>query len=270
MKPPLASSPFCRSLFTGDSRIRLLACAECRLQAGSYTQSLSLSRQRRGFTLLEILVVIGLIAALCLVLVGGLGDGGKAAALQSAQATMANLIAAARTKASASGNAVRLLVNVDPAGAGEPSRFLRYAIIQTQASGVWESAPTVEIYLPEGIYVVPGNFSVIPAGLFPTGAATPWTKTDGSPLRSTALRANQLLSLAVNGSLAEQWVSIGFASTGTTVQSGDIILATGHRRPPGSYAEGDSPVELENPETVRGLSLSSYGLPALINDRASF
>jgi hypothetical protein len=29
-------------------------------------------------------------------------------------------------------------------------------------------------------------------------------------------------------------------------------------------------VELENPETVRGLTLSSYGLPALINDRMSF
>ena len=51
---------------------------------------------------------------------------------------------------------------------------------------------------------------------------------------------------------------------------GDIILAAGHVRPPGSYLAGESPVELESPENVRGLTLSSYGVPVLINARASF
>ena len=234
------------------------------------TCPLSLPQHRRAFTLLELLVVIGLIAALSLVLLGGLGGGGKSAALQSAQATLANLVSAARTDALAGGGAVRLLINVDPVSTADPSRFLRYIAIQEQSGGVWQPVPKVEIFLPEGIYVVPGNFTTIPAGLFSASTATPWTKTDGSLLRSTALRANQVLSLAINGTAAEQWVSVSFAATGTTAQSGDIILAAGHRRAPGSFPTGDSPVELENPETVRGLSLSSYGLPALINDRAGF
>ena len=227
-------------------------------------------RPRRAFTLLELLVVIGLIAALSLVLLGGLGGGGKSAALQSAQATLANLVSAARTKAQAGGGGARLLINIDPTSTNDPARFLRYVVIQEQVAGVWQPVPAVEIYLPEGVYVVPGNFSVIPIGLFSTSTTTPWTKSDSTPLRSTALRANQVLSLMLNRAVPEQWVSVSFASVGTTAQSGDIILATGRRRPPGSFATGESPVELENPETVRGLTLSTYGLPALINDRASF
>ena len=60
-------------------------------------------RKSGGFTLLELLVVVGLTAALSFVLIGGLGGGGKSAALQSAQATMANLVTAARVKAMATG-----------------------------------------------------------------------------------------------------------------------------------------------------------------------
>lgn len=233
-------------------------------------QQTAAGRQQRGFSLLELLVVVGLIAALALVLLGGLGGGGKAASLQSAQATLANLVSAARMKAQAGGGGARLLIHVDPTSTGDPARFLRYIAIQTQVSGGWEPVPAVEIYLPEGVYVVPGNLASIPAGLFAPGTAIPWTKPDNSPLRSTALRANQVLLLALNSPVAEQWVSVSFAPAGTTAQSGDIILATGHRRPPGSYYPGESPVELENPETVRGLTLSTYGLPALINDRMSF
>ena len=227
-------------------------------------------RHRRGFTLFELLVVIGLIAALSLVLLGGLGGGGKSAALQSAQAVLANLVSAARTKAQADGGGTRLLINIDPANTADPSRFLRYIAIQTQVAGVWQSATVVDIYLPEGVYVVPGNFASIPAGLFSTGTAAPWTKSDSAPLRSTALRANQIISATINSPATEQWVSVGFAPAGTTAQSGDIILAGGHPRAPGSFAPGESPVELENPETIRGLTLSAYGLPTLINDRASF
>ena len=239
-------------------------------QAEFGTHPLSIARRNRAFTLLELLVVVGLTATLSFFLLGGLNGGGKAAALQTAQATLANLVSAARVKALASNGSARLLLNIDSAGTADPARFLHYAAIQMQVAGVWQPGPVVDVYLPEGVYVVPGNFTSIPAGLFSATTSTPWTKTDGSALRSTALRANQVLSATINGAAAEQWVSVSFASAGTTLQSGDLILATGHRRTPGSFAEGDSPVELENPETVRGLTLSGYGLPALINDRASF
>ena len=181
---------------------------------------------------------------------------------------MANLTTAARVKAMASGQPARVLVCIDPNSPAQPSRYLRYVALQVQVAGTWQLV--TEVYLPDGIYVVPGNFSSIPAGLFPTSPSTPWTRSDGSALRSTVLRNSSITTEVINHAVAEQWVSFSISAAGTTAQSGDIILATGRRRAPGSYASGESPVELENPEQVRGISLSKYGVPVLINGRASF
>ncbi len=221
-----------------------------------------------AFTLLELLVVVGLIAALSFVLIGGLGDGGKAAALSSAQTTLANLVTAARVKAMASGQPARVLVCIDPKSPAQPSRYLRYLALQVQVAGTWQ--PVTEAYLPEGIYVVPGNFSSIPAGLFATNPSTPWTRPDGSSLRSTSLRNGSISTETINSAVAEQWVSFHLSAAGTTAHAGDIILAAGRRRAPGSFAAGDSPVELLGPEQVRGISLSTYGVPVLVNSRVSF
>ena len=150
----------------------------------------------------------------------------------------------------------------------KPARYLRRVVVETQGDSGW--LVLVESSLPEGVYVVPGNFGALPAGLFATGTTVPWTKADGSALRSTALRANQVATEAVNFPRAEQWVGITISAQTGTVQSGDLILALGRRRAPGSYAAGDSPVELVNPEGVRGLTLSAYAVPVLINDRMGF
>jgi type II secretory pathway pseudopilin PulG len=221
-----------------------------------------------AFTLLELLIVIGLIAALSFVLVSGLAGGGKSAALQSAQAMMANLVTAARSKAMASGRSSRVLVQVDATVTSQPLRFLRYVAVQTQAAGDWQTI--AEAYLPDGVYVVPGNFNPIPAGLFAANTAAPWTKADGSALRSTALRSNQITAETINSAGPEQWVSFTISANAATAQAGDLIVASGRLRPPGSYLAGESPVELDNPENVRGLTLSTYGVPALINARTSF
>lgn len=221
-----------------------------------------------GFTLLELLVVIGLIAALSFVLIGGLGGGGRSAALQSAQATLANIVTAARTKAMASGQSSRVLVQVDATITSQPLRFMRCVVVQTQTATGWQTI--ADTFLPDGVFVVPGNFTAIPAGLFAVGSPTPWTKSDGSALRSTALRQNQITSVTINSTGPEQWVSFTITANGTTGQGGDLIVASGRLRPPGSYLSGESPVELDNPENVRGLTLSSYGVPALINSRTSF
>jgi prepilin-type N-terminal cleavage/methylation domain-containing protein len=260
------SSLPCRSLLAGDSAQDPSAGGPHRLQAGSYI------RTRRytcpGFTLLELLVVIGLIAVLSFLLAAGLSGGGRSASLQAAQATMANLVRVARIQAMASGQSTRLLVQVDVASAQQPSRYLRYVAVQLQTAAGWQTI--TDTFLPESIYIVPGNFGALPAGLFVTETPGPWTKTDGSPLRSTAFRANQITSEMINSPVAEQWVSFTLSATAGTAQPGDIIVTTGRIRTPGSYAAGESPVELENPEAVRGLALSTYGVPALVNARAGF
>lgn len=227
-------------------------------------------RSIAAFTLLELLVVVGLIGLLSFFLLGALHGGGRAATLQAGQATLANFVTVARTKAMSSGQSARILIHVDPGSAGATSRYLRYLAIQVQSGGSWQPVPVAEAYLPEGVFVVPGNFAIIPDGLFAANTATPWMKPDGSALRSTALRAASVTTETINSPVGEQWVNVTFAAAGTTAQSGDLILALGKVRPSGSYAVGESPVELENPEQVRGLTLSVYGLPVLVNGRASF
>lgn len=227
------------------------------------------SRRIRAFTLVELLVVMGLVAGLTFFLIRGLGHGGKPASLKSAQAIMANLIGAARINAISNGRSCRILIHLDPSAQASPQRYLRYVVLQLQnADASWRTL--VETYLPEDVYTVPGNFSPIPAGLFSSETSVPWRKSDNSDLRSTVLRSDRVTTEIIGGVTSEQWVGIWFSSNGTTFQSGDFILVTGRRRPPGSYGDGEAPVVLENPAHARGLKLSAYGLPVLIDSRTSF
>lgn len=225
----------------------------------------ALRKVPRAFTLLELVVVVGLIAALSLVLLGALNSG-RGSALQAAQGTLANLLVAARSKAVASNQPVRLLVNFNPSNTDQPSRYLRYVVLQAQNGASWQSL--ADAFLPEGAYVVPGKVT-IPAGLF-AAADSSWNKADGSDLRSTTLRNNNSVTEAINGAATELWLCIPIAAMGTTTASGDLIVAAGRPRAPGTFAAGESPVELTNPEEVRGLTVSQYGVATLINSRTSF
>jgi prepilin-type N-terminal cleavage/methylation domain-containing protein len=223
---------------------------------------------RRAFTLIELLVVVGLIGVLSTVWIGHMGVRGRAPALQSAQALLFDLLTSARITAMANGKSSRVLVQMDATSPFQPARYLSNLVLQIQSPSGWQVL--TEMSLPEGVFVVPGNFAALPAGLFAEPTESGWTRSDGSALRSTALRENQLLSEAIHAGVTERWVSIILAPNGNTIQSGDIILANGQLRSPASYRFGESPVTLTQAAMVRGVSLSSYGVPALINDRSSF
>jgi type II secretory pathway pseudopilin PulG len=233
------------------------------------------ARAAKAFTLLELLVVIGLIAAMSFFLVSGLMGGGATAALQSGQATIANLITTARTKASATGRKTRLLLNAD---AGAPERFLRHLVLQlARQSGSsptdWDTLATVT--LPEGVYVVPSSLTQS-GGLVANPAE--WKRvTDPAADMVSDLFHQQSLSILLEGDGSEQgWTGVGFTPHGTLAAlgggpppKGALVIALGVRRSPGSYQSGESPVELANPQAVCGLILSAYGVPALLSDRSS-
>ncbi|MBX3735377.1 MAG: prepilin-type N-terminal cleavage/methylation domain-containing protein [Candidatus Didemnitutus sp.] len=224
-------------------------------------------RAASGFTLLELLVVVGLISAFSFILINTLGTT-RGAALQSAQGMLANLIVAARTKAAASGQSSRILIQFDATSNTAATRFLRHLVLQVQVSGTWQSL--TEVYLPEGTYILPGNYA-LPLGLL-AATDTPWTRpSDNQDMRSTALRSGNITVAAINGGTTEQWTGMVFSANGTTTNSnGALIVAAGRPRAPASYGSGESPVELLHPEQVRGLSISTYGVAALINSRAGF
>lgn len=220
---------------------------------------------RCGFTLIELLVVIGLIAGVTAFLIGGLRDR-PASSLRSAQATVTNLLTAARTRAMASGCRVRLLICADPS---DTDRFRRALALQqesTYESGDWATTVSV-VTLPAGVLILPHS-SHVPVGLFADRSA--WTKTDGSgALLSSSL--SQQASAAVQSATVETWDLVQFTPNNTmSTGTGNLVLATSRIRPPGSYAAGESPVQAESPDRVRGIAISTYGVPALINGRSGF
>lgn len=223
----------------------------------------------RGFSLIELMVVLAIIATASAFVIGRTDSGASATALHSAQAELANAIALARMRAGTSGQSARVLIQVDAASGLAPRRFLQRIAVQELRGSTWQ--PVTAYTLPNGIYVLPGNFSSLPAGLFAPGEESRWIRSDNvSPLRSTALRSNMITSEPVDSDMSEQWVSIVLSGVGSTAQSGDLVLAVGDPRPPGSFVAGESPIRLRNPDAVLGLTLSTYGVTALVHDRLSF
>lgn len=243
-----------------------------RLRPG-FCAPLTTHRSPGAFTLLELLVVVALIGGLSLVLFLGLGDSGKAAALQSAQATVSGLVTAARLKAVASGRHCRVLVANDPA---DPERYLRFLALQQArqpgASAVeWDTVQTV--VLPAGTFIVPATVAS-PTGL--VSDVTRWRRNaEPDEELASGVFLNQTITTVLEGDVtARPWTGVCFTPNGTLARLGTfggpprglIVIATGTRRAPGSYAAGTSPVLLA-PDLVRGLMLSAYGVPAWLNDR---
>lgn len=215
----------------------------------------------RAFTLVELLIVAALVAALVVGLARGLQPTNATAALRAAQATVYNLLVAGRSTAMASGQNTRVLVQVDPTSPLASARYLRCWALQRLDPAGWTTLAMVS--LPAGTYVVPRDPTSVD-GLVIDPIA--WTRpSDGGALRSTALRMSDEVMASMGGEVEERWAAICFSPRGTTISSQALVLVAGER------TQGHvSPVRLAHPERVRGLVLSVYGVPALVDGRSGF
>lgn len=214
-----------------------------------------------AFTLVELLVVLGIMALMA----GGLGlalqDGSPAVALESAQGTVASLVTAARGQAALSQRRTRLVVNADPAD----ERFLRGILVAVESapnSGQWRVAADGAL-LPRGIYVVPGSAGL--AGtVFNAGAGTAGGWPDGRRSSLVMVPPESILPAPGNGTGIYLGMTSLLTGQGTTDSSGGgkLVLAAARLTSGG--------VNFEHPERVRGIVLSSYGVAILINDGPGF
>lgn len=232
--------------------------------------------RRRAFTLMELLIVIGLIAGMTYLLARSIG-GGSANALQSGQAQIANLVTAARMKSAATGRRTRLLFHMDLSN-NPDNRFLQFVVLQvgsdnTPSPAFWTTVNSA--FLPDGVYVVPASLTMF-ANLVSDSQAWKKTSAQTEDLVSDALAQTSLIAIEGDG-VAQTWAGFMFTPNGTLASisggpppKGMIVVALGALRPPSAFNAGESTILLRGPEYVRGVALSAYGIPALLNERTSF
>ncbi len=201
-----------------------------------------------GFTFVEVLVVVGLLAVLATTvgtLLTGPGDG---VALQSGQATLAALCSAARSRAVAGGGETRLIVSADPADPAGWLRFLQVVRADPGGPDRW-LAEGSGFTLPPGVYVVP-----------PTADAVPGDPAWPEARCSTAL-SSPGETMTINGIVTGPWYVVAYTTRGTT-RGGSLVVASGCVTP---EAAGPRLVFV-HPDQVRAVRLRPSGGLTLLDE----
>lgn len=224
-----------------------------------------------GFTLVELLVVIGVIALITTGVTFSLRGGTQAQSLQAGQGALISLLSTARAQAATSQRQAAILIWGDE---NDSDRYLRHAAVGLLVDPVakkWE-VKGEGIYLPSGIFFVPPDASA-------TGPAKLANPTDWEEGTTTVYKtladpeSAELITLQrfntgtgsyedienVKAYVTVRYTLIGQLATGEN----QLVVAVGEH-------ESDSVIRFDSAELIRGVYLSVYGIPIIINEKLGF
>ena len=220
-------------------------------------------RGARAFTLIELLIVVGLIA----LLVGAVGlalGGTGSTALASAQNSLASMVGTARAQAALKQTEARLLIYATRPPAGESDKFYRYLrVVVAETPGAtgtgarWTPVGS-PVALPSGISVVPASTT----GFLATGVTWPTNPAPVSTFISTTAARYTIVGDPAT-SAADTYLAVQFSPDGTVSPTGaKLALATA--------AVANGLPQFNNAGSVRGLLLRPSGGITRVNEPGSF
>ncbi|WP_162525145.1 prepilin-type N-terminal cleavage/methylation domain-containing protein [Rariglobus hedericola] len=218
----------------------------------------------RGFTLIELLVVIGLISLLAAGIGISMRNGNPTSALRAGQGSLVSLLSGARGQAALNQSDAMIVVDVTNAGNDDFLRSLQVVVRAGSGLDEWRAVGD-PIMLPQGIYVVPPSS---PAVLTLTGWSANRQSKGFQPLAtSLAERSYDAVNYQYypTGAFASKtYLKFQvFSSLGKTTGEGTILVTSGRRT-------DATTITLDNPDFIRGVFVSRYGVPTLINEAQTF
>jgi type II secretory pathway pseudopilin PulG len=195
-----------------------------------------------AFTLLELLVVIGLMAALSVSLVRGFAST-SGVELRQAESALAAQLVLARSTAIRRARPARLAVGLDAADAEQ--RLALVAVLVRDANSAWVLA-SEPLRLGAHVRVVPEAAVPTAGAPWPANGVSRWTGTVTTPAA---------------GLPSGNYGYIEFSATGGTFGNPKLVCATIVRRPDG--------IAFQSPDQIRCFLVRGSGTATLLKEAAS-
>ncbi len=220
---------------------------------------------RSAFTLVELLVVLGVMALFVGVFATALRPGNPTVAVEGAQAQLASLLTQTRGVALLERSHARLIINNNP---DNPDRYLRFAGIVYDANEDGDNDPETDpdwrpatdgISLPNGVFFVPPGAEIVPE------SEIPWNPDVESRFSSNSTENFEYIS-----NTDEPYYYVEFRPNGTVPQTASpggspiVSVSTGQPRSDGTG------VLFDNPKATRGAIVRQYGSFVLLNGTEAF